>query len=344
MFYQYEIKNNVLYLYLSMKYEFSNEISIMNDEDLGRRCKNFIQNNNIDFKGNKVFLVVDGIVVKTLDISTINNIVKLDNKYSCDNFLINIKLDDDSICEVTLREYLMSLLFYQYEYTNDTEVLKAICILYNTYAYKVMRDNNYISVNDSFSPYHPINYYRKLFGNFNVVKDIINSIIDEVECIFVSYNDDYILPFIHYSNSGKTLTNSKYSYLSSVKSLWDMTSPYYVVVNDFKYSDINKILGTNLSNKSSINIYVKGSSKSIVLDNRIYSVEEFISMLNLNSNDIYFIVHDTYLRIITKGLGNSYGLSIYGACEISLDGGKYYNILKYYFPKTKLLKYIKELS
>ena len=43
MFYQYEIKNNNLYLYLTMKYEFSKELAIMNDSDLGRRCRNFIQ-------------------------------------------------------------------------------------------------------------------------------------------------------------------------------------------------------------------------------------------------------------------------------------------------------------
>ena len=52
MFYNYEIRNNnseeILYLYLNMKYEFSNEFSLEDDIDLARRSKNFIQNNNIE--------------------------------------------------------------------------------------------------------------------------------------------------------------------------------------------------------------------------------------------------------------------------------------------------------
>ena len=76
MFYHYEIRNNgkedILYLYLSLKYEFSREF-INNDEDLGRRTNNFIQSNNIPYKGNKVYLVIDGVVVKCVSINKTNN-------------------------------------------------------------------------------------------------------------------------------------------------------------------------------------------------------------------------------------------------------------------------------
>ena len=51
MFYKYEIKNNgtedVLYLYLSINYEFSRELVLNSkDDDLARRARNFIRNNN----------------------------------------------------------------------------------------------------------------------------------------------------------------------------------------------------------------------------------------------------------------------------------------------------------
>jgi stage II sporulation protein D len=47
------------------------------------------------------------------------------------------------------------------------------------------------------------------------------------------------------------------------------------------------------------------------------------------------------IKVITKGMGNNLGLSLYGANDIAKNGSKYNNILKYYFPKVKLLKYIK---
>lgn len=340
MFYQYEVVNNgneeVLYLYINLKYEFSNELSFNNNYDLGRRCRNFIYTNKINFTGNKVYLIVDNIIVKVLDIRNIPLDIINDNKYSCDNFMINIKLEDNSMCEISLRECLLSLLFNMYDYNLNDEVLKAICILYNTYLYK----NKCINYNDSFISYKELSYYRDNI-NYNNIINKLNNIISSVNGMFLSYNDDYILPFIHYSNSGKTLTDSKYPYLSSVKSLWDLASPLYIDINDFSYSDLNNKYNINIDSNSRINV----NNKRIYINNNIYTLEEFRDMLNLKSTDMYFIINNNYLRVITKGCGNFYGLSIYGANEIALNGGMFSNILKYYFPKTKLLKYIKkELS
>ena len=61
MFYRYEIKKvndeDVLYLYLTMAYEFSKELGVeADDTDIKRRTKNFIKNNNINhiFYCNKI--------------------------------------------------------------------------------------------------------------------------------------------------------------------------------------------------------------------------------------------------------------------------------------------------
>ena len=66
MNYNYEIINNILYLYLDYKYEFGLELS--NYKDLDRRCNNFIKNNNIKYFGNKVYLIINGIIVKSINI------------------------------------------------------------------------------------------------------------------------------------------------------------------------------------------------------------------------------------------------------------------------------------
>jgi stage II sporulation protein D len=158
--------------------------------------------------------------------------------------------------------------------------------------------------------------------------------------MYLSYNNKYILPFIHYSNNGKTISNSNYPYLSSVKSLWDLASPYYVEIKDFRYKDINSRLDININCNS--NIYVK--DKNIYLEDNVYSLEEFKNIFNLKSSDLYIIVNKNSLRFITRGWGNFYGLSIYGANELAKNDNKYFNILKYYFPKTKLCRYTKRLS
>ena len=251
MFYNYEIKNNgneeILYLYLNMKYEFSKELALNNDKDIGRRTKNFIVNNNINFKGNKVFLIVDGIVVKTVDLNKEKVNYPNSVTFSCDNFLVNICFEDNSLCEITLREYLLSVLLSKYLDNIHDEVYKSIVVLYNTYAYRMMKENNFIYSNNSFSLYRPSSYYKAYIDNYDVVINRLNNIINEVDCVFLKFNNYYILPFIHFSNSGKTLSHNKYPYLSSRNSLWDLTSPYYLESKNYTYDKINSLLNININ-------------------------------------------------------------------------------------------------
>ena len=346
MYYKYEIINNgkedILYLYLNMKYEFSKELIGNDFNDLSRRTKNFINSNNINFKGKKVYLIVDNIVVKTVDISNATIDYYNDNSmYNPDGFMLNIELADSSICEMSLRDYLLNQLLSFYSYKFHNEVYKAICVLFNTYAFKMMSKNKLIPFNDSFSSYDLVAEYKSS-SDYNNIIDNFNLIIDEVKGQFLTYNNDYILPFIHYSNSGYTLSNINYPYLSSIKCLWDLISNNYINYHDYDYNYLSNLLNIPVTSKSRIDIINSYNDKYIIIDKKKFSFSEFKTLLNLISSDFYFIVYNNYLRIINIGCGNSYGLSLFSANEIAKNGSKYNNILSYFFPKTKLYKYIKK--
>lgn len=171
MFYNYEIKSNgneeILYLYLNMSYEFSNELGIINnDKDITRRTKNFIKNNNIKYNGSKVYLVVNDIIVKTINLN--NNSVDieiLNDKlfYSNDLYLVTLKMEDDSFIEITLREYLLGCIANNIVPNLHIEVLKSLCVLFRTYAYKQMTDKKFINVSNAFVQYKDISYYKLLW-------------------------------------------------------------------------------------------------------------------------------------------------------------------------------------
>lgn len=346
MFYRYEIRKQdneeVLYLYLTMKYEFSKEMIHQNDEDLGRRTNSFIQNNHIPFHGSKVYLVIDDMIVKSIDITKVPQFNIIMNQYSIDSFLVHIELDDQSICEITLREYLLSVLLSKYMENIHEEVLKAICVLYNTYAYKMMKEEGKILANNSFAIFKPATYYKSTLENYEMVVGKLQKVIQEVDSIFLRYHDDYILPFIHYSNTGKTLSHKNYPYLSSVKSLWDLTSPYYIEINDFSYEELSNKLNILVTKDSEIDIYNQHDNGKIQIDQHLFHLEEFKNQLQLKSSKFYVIFYQNFLRILTSGWGNGFGLSIFGANDIAKNGGNYYQILKYYFPKTKLYLYSKK--
>lgn len=346
MFYRYEIQNyngeDVLYLYLDMKYEFSKELDYSNDLEMTKRAHNFVVSNKIPFKGNKIFLIVDGIVVKVLkDTELDQNHTFSNEEYNPDQLMISIQLEDQAVCEITLKDYLISLLFSYYDDAIHEEVYKAICVLFHGYLYQLIRDNKVVSSKIPFGSFQPLSYYQSLYTNYPVILKRFSQIIQSVQGIFLKYQEQTILPFLHYSNDGKTLSYKEYPYLSSVKSIWDLASPYYLTIRDYSYSDIQKILGFPITPNSKISIQNHNTS-NILVDNHPYTFSEFQELFHLNSSIFYFIIYKDYIRIITKGLGNSYGLSIFGANEIAKNGANYIQILSYYFPKTKIFKHIKE--
>ena len=356
MFYKYEIKNNgiedILYLYLNMTYEFSRELVLdSSDLELTRRTKNFIKSNKINYNGRKVYLVIDGIVVKTLDIKDYDNTIEILKEslyFSNEHFLVTIRMADDSLIELPLKEYLLGVMATNSIPNLNIEVLKTLSILYRTFAFLRMNTNNEISAYNDFVIYKPIAYYKLVWTDkYEEILSRLELAIDDTDCLFLSYNNKYILPFIHYSNTGKTFSHSEYPYLSSVKSLWDLASPYYVDVKDYSYDVLSRILNTDINHNSVVKIISidnRNYVKKLSIGDKIFTGEELKKLLNLKSLNINLIFNKNTLRIITKGFGNGFGLSIFGANELAKNGCDFANILKYYFPKVTINKYIKELS
>ena len=335
MFSKYEIRNvsgeDVLYLYLNQHYEFSQEF----DQDLNLYSSQFIQMNQIPFQGNKIYYVVDGIVVKKADYHH-------PYYYDPDHFLIHLQLEDQSMVEIPLRDYLTSILFSYYSPELGSETLKCICILFNTYAYKKMEEDGFILADNSFAYYISYQEYQSKYPNYSDILNQLSSIIQSVSCIFIAYQKHYILPFIHYCNGGKTYSNIKYPYLSSVSSLWDLSSPTYLNIQDYSYSSLSDLLKIPID--STAKIQIQNDGHSIKFRYKTYTIKELKEILHLKSNDISMIVNRDGIRFITKGVGNALGLSIFGASCIEQNGGDAYTILNYYFPKCAIYKNIKELS
>ena len=337
MFSKYEIRNvngeDILYLFPSYEYHFSEEFA---DGDYQLLSHQFLNQNHIPFSGNKVYFVVDGMVVKKVELPSHKEYF-----YDPDHFLLNLQLEDQSFIELSLRDYLMSILFYYYHEELGDEVYKCICILFNTYAYKKMKEDGFLVSHTAFADFKPISEYETI-TSYSKIYNRFKTIIDECSCMFLSYQKDYILPFIHYSNSGKTLSNIKYPYLSSVKSLWDLTADTYLSIKNYDFASLSSIFKVKLESNSMIQILNHGHS--IKMKYKVFSIREIMDLLHLPSNDLSIIVNKEGMTFINKGMGNGLGLSITGSYHIEKNGGNYQNILNYYFPKCGLYKNIKELS
>jgi len=108
MIYMYNIGEyngkEVLYLYLTFNEEFSSEFGDINNDDLENKCRKYIKERNIQYEGEDVVLVVDGIVVKTINIK--DKDIKIENldikcDYSDAKFKVKVKDINVEIIENT---------------------------------------------------------------------------------------------------------------------------------------------------------------------------------------------------------------------------------------------------
>ena len=350
MFYRYEIKKNnngeALYLFLNMKYEFSKELAYASsNEELTRRCKNLITNSGIDYQGDKVFLVIDGIIVKTLDLKDDIEILdeKKESDYSNDSFLVSIVYEDKTIIEISLKEYLLGVLASNAYLNLEIETLKALTLLYRTYAYKEMKEHGKISAINPFVSYKPISYYKFLWLNeFDSIYNRFESAITSTDKEFVTHNDEYILPFVHLSNNGYTSNSDEWEYLKKKASLWDYLSPYYLDINEYKYEEISKIFDCSIDDIKAMKILEVTDNnriKKIKIGKHTYSGISFKNHLSLRSDDVTILIDHKRIRFITRGYGNSLGLSQFGANEMVIAGNNYTGVLTYYFNNIVLKRY-----
>ena len=351
MFYKYEIKkekkNSSLYLYLTMSYEFSKELTQLNsDELLGKKINNFIKDNNISYNGDKVYLVVDDIIIKAVDIKNIEDNIEVlatTKSYSDNDFIVKIKLDNDVIVEISLKEYLLGVLASNALSNLEEETLKALCILYITYAFKMMKENNIIDSTNNFVTYRPISYYKLLWiTEYNKIYSKLLDVIIKTNKEFITYQNNYILPFVHLCNNGYTTSSLTYPYLVKRSSLWDYASSFYLTIKDIDYNTLEKKLNMRKEDIKNINILEITDSnniKSIKIGSRIFTGDNLKVLLDLNSSDITIIINEDSIRFITRGKGNNLGFSQFGANEIAKTGSNYVQLLKYYFPTTSVKKY-----
>lgn len=349
MFYKYEFRKigdkRVLYIYMSSTLEEANEFKKQKEVTIEEKIKNFIKNNNIDYNDGPIYIVSNGIIIKSINLTkkrvNIEELIGLEN-YTNKNFIV--KVEKNNIINImSLEDFLISVLLTNISNEINDEILKSLTILYRTYAYKKMNEKGYIEENDTFINYKNLSYYKILFfNNYEETIHRLKKIIDSTDCMFITYNNLFIDPYIHLVNNGYTSKKNDILYLEKVASLWDLLSPLYMKKTIYKIEDFINLF--NITKEDAFNIKItklseNGYLESIKIGNKIYSGKDFIEKLNLSSLDITIIVDKNNIYFINRGIGNNLGLSIEGSKYLSSIGCNYLQILNYYFPKCSIKKY-----
>ena len=321
------IKTNntdILYLFLNVNYEFANEFT---NESLKEKATNYLKNYDIDFKGNKIIFVINGITTKSINLNDYN-IFK-------DDQLITLSNDD----KLTVTELLLSFLFANISINLRKETLKAICVLYRD---EIIRNltNNYLDLTKLSLSYHNYNYFKLTYPEtFKSHFKIFNAAIKETEGEYLIYDNKPIKCLMHLVSNGYTEEDDNIPYTIKKESLWDLTYPNYLQQKSYSIKEFKKRLNLTDNNYHLKIESISNSNriKEINLGGRIIEAKTLTVYLNLPSTDITIIIKKDYLTFVTRGIGSGLGLSIIGADNLAELGYNYKQILNYYFKDVSLV-------
>ncbi len=359
MFYKYMIVdsdgNDVLYLYSNNSEEFSKDLSESNEENISiyRKIYNYIENMGIDFHGKRVSLVVNDIVLASIDLSNYDDkkdeiIELLETSTNYSSKFIDLNRSSGIIEKLKLDDYIFGVVSGEMPAIFNEEALKAQAVIARTYALKRLNSKLEIRDYNATQIFRDKRYLKEIWAdNYDKYHDKIMNAIQETRNQVLMFDGDYIDAYYHLSSNGKTEDSKNvlklaYPYLVSVPSTWDLDNNYVsrrVVPNDY----LSKLLNISITKKTPVEIlvrtighrvgYVKFGDK--VFDGLILS-----RRLGLNSNDFSISIEDDYTTFTTRGHGHGLGLSKYGAEGMAKAGYTYKQILDHYYPNT----YIQKLS
>lgn len=184
---------------------------------------------------------------------------------------------------------------------------------------------------------------RKLLwqDNFSTNESALNFWLSEVSDLIITYNKTPITPYYHPLSAGMT-RNGDIMYLKNAETFLDMEDTNFLQVIEIPYQQLYDLIfpGITIDNPQNIQIISRDNASyvtEISLNNRIMSGENFSTILNLPSSSFNIILLDNSVKIITKGIGNGYGISLNYAKYLASKQYTYDKIINYFFDNIEIV-------
>ncbi len=252
-----------------------------------------------------------------------------------------IELDNVSI---DMERFIPMVLMTRMDITDEEEALKVQAVIIRTYISGKLEENktNSISVSDLKLNYLSYDKMKNIWGeDFTKNYNILNKIISNTSMKVITYDDKLITPYYHEASYGKTRTSDK-DYLKSVESENDIMAKNFLKIQYYTLDDIDKKLKEKSQDytfdkeKGASNfeyIYNEGTEyvEALKIGENQISGSEFADIFDIPSESFTIEDYEGQIRIISKGLGHGYGVSMYGASYMAENGNSYETIIKHYF-------------
>ncbi len=261
--------------------------------------------------------------------------------------------ESGEIVEMTVEDYLFSVVAAEMPALYETEALKAQAVAAYTYAmckaaknegdYDITDDS---SIDQAFIPYDEA--MAKWGENAPTYEEKIRSAVKSVLYEKITYDGKLILAAYHAISSGKTENaadtwGGNYAYLTSVDSSGDKLSPNYLSTAEFtadelknKLADYVSLSGDGSGWVGEITRTETGTVLTAVIGGKSISGGNIRKALSLRSANFDIAVEGEKFTFTVRGYGHGIGMSQFGAHYLAMQGKTYKQILLHYYPGCKV--------
>lgn len=251
--------------------------------------------------------------------------------------------------EIPLERYLYGVLAPEMGPDWPIEALKAQAVASRTYAAKQINPSKDYDISD--------NVYHQVYTGFERVNSAIIEAVNSTRGEILTYNKKIITAFFHACCGGHTTTPSSVWDEDLIRPLKGVSDPYCKLSNHYNWdifisdkdllSFIQK-LGSTALKINNIRTYSKDKSGRAV--RLLFSTDKGNFRAEVKEMRKFFGTYEFKSTFITriekkengykfygKGWGHGVGMCQEGAKQMAYKGKKYDQILKFYYPGTKIM-------
>ena len=271
-----------------------------------------------------------------------------------ENRMISVLMENDTVKEMELEEYLTAVVLREMPATFESEALKAQAVVARTYTLRKAGDGgkhkNAVVCTDSGCCQGflmPQKYLEK--GGKRELLDKVTTAVESTAGQVLIY-DGELIDATYFSCSGghtedaKAVWGADVPYLQSTESPGEEGATHFVDTETFTLSEFGELLGAKLTGSpkkwiGKISYTEGGGVDTIYICGQEYKGTTLRQKLGLRSTAFVISIVGSTVTLTTKGYGHRGGMSQYGADAMAVQGKTYSEILAHYYKGTELITY-----
>ncbi len=268
--------------------------------------------------------------------------------------LLPIQLDDGTICEQKLEDYLIAVVLREMPASFETEALKAQAVVARTYALRRHTlggkhpEASVCTNSGCCQGYYSPEAFLRDGGSKDSLEKVSNAVHATAGEVLIY--DSELIEATYFSCSGgmtedaAAVWGSEVPYLVATKSPGEEEAEYYVDTVTFTTTEFSERLGVSALVQSgvfveSVDYTAGGGVSQICICGKNFKGTTVRKKLGLRSTAFAISVVGNTVTITTKGFGHRVGMSQYGADAMAVQGSTYQEILTHYYQGTELITY-----